>query len=124
MEFLNSVPDNCEPMMTAKTTFEEWAREILNYFDYPFTNAYTESMNKQVKNKNREGQALSFEQLRFKVLFSTNATKLPVFKMKDANYTKSTQFEKLAGNFKLPEMEFVSGFGVDMEALLSELEER
>ncbi len=36
-------------------TFERWFREITNYFDYPYTNAYTEGINNKLENINRSG---------------------------------------------------------------------
>ncbi len=36
-------------------TFERWFKEITNYFDYPYTNAYTEGINNKLENTNRDG---------------------------------------------------------------------
>jgi transposase len=47
-----------------------WRKEILNYFDYPITNAYTESLNGVAKVISRMGRGYSFEVIRAKVLFS------------------------------------------------------
>lgn len=86
---LRSIPDNSEPLVTLKSTFQEWAREIMNFFDYPYTNAYTESANALIKALNKDSRSMSFEQLRYKVLFSTKAAKLPKFSPKDADYEES-----------------------------------
>jgi transposase len=47
-----------------------WRKEILNYFDFPITNAYTESLNGVAKVISRMGRGYSFEVIRAKVLFS------------------------------------------------------
>ena len=84
-----SIPSNIEPLVTLKNTFEEWAGEIMNYFDHPYTNAYTESANALIKALNKDSRSMSFEQLRYKVLFSTKAIKLSKFSPKDADYEDS-----------------------------------
>jgi transposase len=47
-----------------------WRREILNYFDYPITNAYTEALNGVTKVMNRMGRGYSFEVIRARMLFN------------------------------------------------------
>ncbi len=47
-----------------------WQNEVFNYFDFRVTNAYTESINNQIKSIVRQGRGYSFEVLRAKVLFS------------------------------------------------------
>ncbi len=44
--------------------------EILNYFQHPVTNAYTESLNNLIRVMNRLGRGYSFEALRAKILFT------------------------------------------------------
>lgn len=115
----NSVPADCKPFIVAKHDFEEWAAEILNYFDYRFTNAYTESVNNIIKKLDKDSRSLSFEQLRFKALFSTRATRLPKFKFKEAAYTPSNSFSKIFFNVdSMPQKVLIEGFGVDMDELL------
>ena len=48
-----------------------WREEIMTYFetDMPVTNAYTESINRLAKDKNREGRGYSFEVMRVSVKF-------------------------------------------------------
>jgi hypothetical protein len=120
-EFLRSVPSDLTPMVTAKETFQEWAREIMNYFDYPYTNAYTESANNLIKKLNKEGRSLSFEQMRFKALFSTRATRLPKFDIKTASYSKSDSFSMMTTTSVKPRKVLTQGFGVDIEELLDSL---
>jgi transposase len=56
--------------------FENWQPYILNYFQHPVTNAYTESLNNLIRVMNRLGRGYSFEALRAKILFSEGAYKI------------------------------------------------
>ena len=51
------------------TAMKNWREGILAFFDYPITNAYTESLNRVAKEINRAGRGYSFEVLRARVLF-------------------------------------------------------
>ncbi len=53
--------------------FQNWMPEILNYFDHPITNAYTESLNSLIRVMDRMGRGYSFEALRAKILFTEGA---------------------------------------------------
>ena len=48
---------------------KNWRKEILNYFDFPITNAFTEGINGIAKVINRMGRGYSFEVIRARVLF-------------------------------------------------------
>lgn len=50
--------------------FTNWQPFILNYFEHPVTNAYTESLNSLIRVMNRLGRGYSFEALRAKILFT------------------------------------------------------
>jgi len=72
-EWRKSVPDSMKvgeksfkPLLTA---VKNWRKEILNYFDYPITNGYTEALNGVAKVANRQGRGYSFEVLRARLLF-------------------------------------------------------
>ena len=52
-----------------------WQPFILNYFEHPVTNAYTESLNSLIRVMNRLGRGYSFEALRAKILFTEGAHK-------------------------------------------------
>lgn len=52
---------------------KNWEDEILAYWDYPATNAYTESLNNQIRSIERQGRGYSFEVLRTKVIFTPPA---------------------------------------------------
>lgn len=55
--------------------FSNWQPFILNYFEHPVTNAYTESLNSLIRVMNRLGRGYSFEALRAKILFTEGAHK-------------------------------------------------
>lgn len=50
---------------------KNWGTYIFNYFDYPFTNAFTESANRQIKDNNRELRGCSFETARARIIYGT-----------------------------------------------------
>jgi transposase len=66
--------------------FNNWQPFILNYFEHPVTNAYTESLNSLIRVMNRLGRGYSFEALRAKILFTegihSNKQKRPRFERK------------------------------------------
>lgn len=50
-------------------------QDVLNYFEHPITNAYTESINNLIKLENRMGRGYSFEVLRARMLYDQKARK-------------------------------------------------
>lgn len=64
-----------------------WMPFILEYFNHPVTNAYTESLNNLIRVMNRLGRGYSFEALRAKILFTEGIHKhklsRPKFERKD-----------------------------------------
>ena len=50
------------------TAFDGWERQIFNYFDYGFTNAFTESANNLIKNIQKQARGCSFRTVRAKIL--------------------------------------------------------
>ncbi|MCL2876854.1 MAG: ISL3 family transposase [Betaproteobacteria bacterium] len=77
-----------------------WSIPILNYFNHPVTNAYTESLNSLIRVMNRLGRGYSFEALRAKILFAEGVHKhkllQPEFERKPAD---KRQGEPVPGNF-------------------------
>ena len=65
------------------TLLTEWFEEIFNYYDYEVTNAYTESMNKCLKNFDRAGNGYGFETIRGKILYNKLARK-PAYSIRKA----------------------------------------
>lgn len=49
---------------------KNWRKEILNFFDFPITNAYTEAVNGVTKVISRMGRGYSYEVIRAKLLFN------------------------------------------------------
>lgn len=73
------IPESVRPEfeMLAKTV-ENWRTEIFNFFDYPFTNAYTEARNRLVKDLARAGRGYSFEKIRAKAILNQPITSKPL----------------------------------------------
>ena len=66
-----AVPDSLKADFHELTrAMKNWRKEILNYFDYPVTNAYTEGVNGAAKVMNRMGRGYSFEVIRARILFN------------------------------------------------------
>ncbi|WP_036213049.1 ISL3 family transposase [Massilia alkalitolerans] len=69
--FAGDVPDSLKADFHELTrAMKNWRKEILNYFDHPITNAYTESLNGVAKVANRMGRGYSFEVIRARILFN------------------------------------------------------
>jgi len=72
------------------TAWSNWQPCILEYFNHPVTNAYTESLNSLIRVMNRLGRGYSFEALRAKILFTEGSHKViqprPKFERRDAQY--------------------------------------
>lgn len=73
------VRDAYSDLIRAFTNWQPW---ILNYFDHPVTNAYTESLNSLIRVMNRLGRGYSFDALRAKILFTQGAHKKVLAKPK------------------------------------------
>ncbi len=73
-QWLDGVPQDlagffAEPISTLRNREDH----IVNYFDHPFTNGYTEAANALVKGMNRMGRGYSFEAIRAKMLYNPKA---------------------------------------------------
>lgn len=53
------------------TALGNWREEILNYFDYPVTNAFTESINNIIKSMQRSGRGYTFDVLRARLVYGS-----------------------------------------------------
>lgn len=58
-------------------TIENWYEEIFNYFDYRYTNAFTESCNGLIKRMQSEGRGYDYETIRAKILFGYCIDSIP-----------------------------------------------
>ncbi|OLV20127.1 Il-IS 2 transposase [Deinococcus marmoris] len=71
--WLASVPESLRikggPWHELVTAMSNWEGEIMAYFEYRLTNAYTESMNRVIRDIDRSGRGHSFRVLRAKAIF-------------------------------------------------------
>ena len=71
-----SIPTEVErDFKELRTALRNWRIEIFNYFEYPVTNAYTESVNNLARSINRMGRGYSFEVIRARLLYDETARK-------------------------------------------------
>ena len=68
-EWERNIPRERQEIQKFIHTVHQWYDEIFNYFDYPYTNGYTEAINGQIKRLNRMGNGYSFPVLRAKALY-------------------------------------------------------
>ncbi|SDJ60325.1 Transposase [Billgrantia gudaonensis] len=87
-----------------------WREEMLTYFetDIPITNAFTESINRLAKDKNRDGRGYSFEVMRARMLYTTKHKK----KAPQAKESPFLGRATMTYNMGLPEAE--KNYGVDL----------
>ena len=90
--------------------FTNWQPFILNYFEHPVTNAYTESLNSLIRVMNRLGRGYSFEALRAKILFTEGAHKHKISRPK---FERRREPDEIG--YGLPDD--AMGYGIPSEAL-------
>jgi transposase len=110
----NSIPANMQHFREVAKTVNNWKEEIFNYFDHPYTNAFTESINNLIKEIEKRGRGYAFDVLRAKVLFGTPATKRAKYKRPEMEDFRMNLMSMTP--YDAPVVE--SGFGVDMQELL------
>ena len=106
------IPDDFKAFKDLQNTYNNNKQEIFNYFLQPYTNAYTESINNVIKSIEKAGKGYSYEVLRAKVLYGTNATKRPKFS-KDMEMTVLFKATKPI-EYK-PKVIELEGFEVDLD---------
>ena len=125
----NSItPDVRDAFADLIRAWRNWQPYILNYFDHPVTNAYTESLNSLIRVIDRLGRGYSFEALRAKILFAEGAFKKqlirPKFERRNApdcafaGYARADDF--VSYQSKQPQKEI--NYGVDISTLVSMIE--
>ena len=72
--WLGIIPD-WKRFQAMRKTFSSRKQHILNYWDYPWTNAYTESVNNQIKKIEKAGRGYKFDVLRERCLLEINKPK-------------------------------------------------
>lgn len=53
------------------TAMRNWGRYVFNYFDHPYTNAFTEASNRRIKDIQREGRGGDYRTVRAKIIYGT-----------------------------------------------------
>lgn len=86
--WLIGIPD-WKQFSSMKKTFSLRKEHILNYWDYQWTNAYTESVNSRIKAIEKAGRGYKFETLRERCLLEINHPKPEKFDVKNAIYIPS-----------------------------------
>lgn len=119
-DWKNSIPSDMPQFLQVAYTIDNWYDEIFSYFDNPYTNAFTESMNNLIKEIEKKGRGYTFDALRAKTLFGTKATKKPKY--------GTLGFDKYADNVFDGVAEGVSSYneeswGVDISTLLEIFEQ-
>jgi transposase len=107
IEWQKSIPPEiADAFADIERAWGNWTMPILNYFNHPVTNAYTESLNSLTRVMNRLGRGYSFEALRAKILFAEGAHKhklsRPKFERKERRQSEPdpVMMYGLPGNFK------------------------
>lgn len=120
----SEIPKEFKEFKAIRRTYNNHKVEIFNYFEHPFTNAYTESMNNIIKSVEKEGKGYSFEVLRAKVLYGTEATiKKPKYdhdmEFKSFSFRDEREFDEYYDDVELKTV----SLGVDL-TILSEILQR
>ncbi|MGG0939211.1 ISL3 family transposase [Brevibacillus centrosporus] len=122
------IPDTLRPYFEPVISkFDNWTEEILNYFDYRITNAYTESLNRLIKTMHHIGRGYSFEALRAKILFTEGMQKTKVRGSSKRSQMRSglghamTIMERACGPVYYSMWE--ECYGTDISTLIKALEE-
>ncbi|MFC7521386.1 transposase [Xanthomonas populi] len=108
--------------------WSNWRYYILNYFEHPVTNAYTESLNNLIRVMNRLGRGYSFEALRAKILFTEGIHKHTLSRPKyekRAPERVSRAAKRTPGTASgsvLPKPSTPKNYGADIELLIKLLE--
>ena len=83
--WLEIIPDY-KHFQAMRKTFASRKMHILNYWDYQWTNVYTESVNNQIKQIEKKGRGYKFEVLRERCLLEINQQKPEVVDPRESNY--------------------------------------
>ena len=83
--WLGTIPEY-ERFRAMRKTFSSRKTHILNYWDYQWTNAYTESVNNQIKRIEKAGRGYKFDVLRERCLLEINQPKPEVVNPREAKF--------------------------------------
>ncbi len=110
------------------TAWSNWQPFILEYFNHPITNAYTESLNSLIRVMNRLGRGYSFEALRAKILFSKGSHKIvqsrPKFerRLDNSDGSSMAMFSLSTASQSIETKEEPKNYGVDINKLVAMIE--
>jgi len=128
-EWEQSIPNSNKKFKSLQRTMNSVKKEMIAFFDGNYTNAYTESFNNQIKRIVKLGSGYSYEILRAKVLYGTEATKK--VKVKDVYFY---EIEKMFGGrspilysytgseYYTDGIKYVTSYYTDIDELLSIME--
>lgn len=106
----DSVPDDIPEFVSLRKTFRQRREHILNYFDYRYTNAYTESINNRIKSLKKNGMGYRFEVLRMRALFYAQEETMETYDFKQAEFVQSQVFDD--NDLGLPHIALPDAFGI------------
>lgn len=84
-KWLNTIPDFVQ-FGAMKKTMNQRREHLLNYWDAPYTNAYTESVNNLIKKTEKAGRGYKFDTLRERCMLEINTPKPDKFNPKTARF--------------------------------------
>lgn len=123
--WIDHIPDDMLEFQELARMVSRWHTEIFNYFDYPYTNAASESINNLIKHIMRAGRGYNFDVLRAKTLYGTKATKRPKYTKPDTSSSMGMITGRPGGNrshgWQMATL--TEGFGVDILELTKILEQ-
>ena len=105
-------------------TVENWRTEIFNYFDFRFTNAVTESLNKVSKEISAQGRGYNFNVLRAKLLYRNEAAKPAKFAYHEPQRPSTEVMQDMTFGFMSPFFKKKSvevGAGTDIDILSEQI---
>lgn len=88
-----SIPKDAKEMKSIQRMINRIKQEVFAYFDGKWTNAFTESFNNIIKRIVRLGNGYSYDVLRAKIIYGTEATKIT--KVKDMHFTRLFNMNQL-----------------------------
>jgi len=120
--WMRSLPPAIEPAFEAsRTALLNWWGEVFNFYDHQVTNAYTESVNRLVKDINRMGRGYSFEVMRARLIYEKQARK-PTTKLRGRKPKGKSQPGTMARSVGLEKVPRTVEYGPHIPTLCDLLE--
>lgn len=123
-EWKTTINDYPEYLAFADTV-ENWRTEIFNYFDFRFTNAVTESLNKVSKEISAQGRGYNFNVLRAKILYRNQAAKPAKFAYHEPQRPSTGVMQDMTFTFMTPffgkKKSVEVGAGTDIDILSEQI---